>query len=122
MYSSSIVLLHSDASLTRFLTASLRNEFRAILSVQSLEDLRSTVASSRAQVVILDIETASLADVERLSKDFSGLRIVCVHRLADEEMWAAALSAGAADVCSSASPEAILAAVHEAAVEHPTAA
>lgn len=122
MHSSTIVLFHSDSSLTRFLTASLRNQFRAILSVQSLEDLRSTVASSRAQVVILDMEMASLADVERLAREFSGIRIVCIHRLADEQMWAAALSAGAADVCSSASPEAILAAVREVVAEHPTAA
>lgn len=122
MHSSSIVLLHNDSSLARFLAASLRNDFRAILAVHSLEDLRSTLSSSRAQVLILDMEMASLADVKQLSRDFAGLRIVCVHRLADEEMWATALNAGAADVCSSASPQAILAAVHGAVVEHSTAA
>jgi len=119
---SSIVLFHADPSLAHFLTASLRNSFGTIRSVRSLEDLRSTVATSRAGIVILDMEVATLAEVEHLSNDFPGLQIVCTHRLADEEMWTAALNAGAADVCSSASPMTILAAVWRNVIEHPTAA
>jgi hypothetical protein len=49
--------------------------------------------------VILDIELAHLDDVQNLHRDFPGLPIVCTHRLPDEELWTAALNAGATDVC-----------------------
>jgi DNA-binding NarL/FixJ family response regulator len=53
----------------------------------------------RAEVAILDVETSSLSEVQRLHREFPGLSIVCTHRVADEEMWAAALNAGASDMC-----------------------
>jgi len=34
-----------------------------------------------------------------LHRDFPELPIVCTHRIPDEEMWMAALEAGASDVC-----------------------
>jgi hypothetical protein len=40
-----------------------------------------------------------LTDVESLHRDFPELPIVCTHRIPDEEMWMAALEAGASDVC-----------------------
>ena len=99
MYSSSIVLFHSDSSLAHFLMASLRNSFRSIRVVQSMDDLRATVASSHAGVVILDMEVASLSEVEHLTNDFPGLHIVCIHRLADDKMWTQSLANGAVDCC-----------------------
>lgn len=127
MRSSSLVILQADplqtdSNLTPSLIAALRGSFRLIRTVRSLEDLCSTVASHRAEVVIVDVEMVSLADVARLSNDFSGLRIVCTHRLADDEMWAAALSAGAADLCPSSDIPAILAAVHRGGIKRPAAA
>jgi DNA-binding NarL/FixJ family response regulator len=122
MHSSSIVLLQGDTGLGQSLIASLRKSFRLIRTVRSLDDLRSTVASLRAEVVIVDMEIASFADVAGLSSDFPGIAIVCTHRLADEQMWAAALSMGAADICSSSDPAAILAAVRGAGMKHATAA
>jgi DNA-binding NarL/FixJ family response regulator len=76
--------------------------------VRSLGELRASIAKHRAKVVVLDIETASLSEVEKLSHDFPGVPIVCTHRLADEEMWTAALSAGAVDICPSSDTGAIL--------------
>jgi len=37
--------------------------------------------------------------VENLHREFPALPIVCTHRIPDEEMWMAALAAGASDVC-----------------------
>ncbi len=122
MHSSSVVLLQGDSRLAQSLTGFLRKSFRLIRTVRSLDDLRSTAASLRAEVVIVDMEIASFADVARLSSDFPGLAIVCTHRLADEQMWTAALSVGAADICSSCDPAAILAAVRGAGTKHATAA
>jgi hypothetical protein len=127
MRSSSLVILHADplqdnSNLTLSLAAALRSSFRFIRTVPSFEALRSTVATHRADVAIVDVELVSLDDVAHLSNDFSGLHIVCTHRLPDEELWAAALSVGAADLCPSSDISAILAAVHRGGMKHPTAA
>jgi hypothetical protein len=45
------------------------------------------------------MEAASISDVEHLSREFPKARIICTHRLADDNMWTAALNAGAADIC-----------------------
>jgi hypothetical protein len=57
------------------------------------------------------MEAASLSEVAQLSREFPKARIVCTHRLADEEMWTAALSAGAVDVCPSSDMQGIVSAV-----------
>lgn len=110
MQSSSVVLLQSDPSIAQSLVASLSTSFHSIHSAASLNDLRNTIAKHRAEVVILDMEMASTAEVERLAHEFPGICIVCTHRLADEEMWTAALSAGAADICPPSDTHAILSA------------
>src|SRR5271170_493416 len=94
-----VVLLQSDSKVARSLLSSLSDSFRSIHLAKSLGELRTSMAKHRAAVAILDMETASFSDVERLSHDFPAACIVCTHRLADEEMWTAALNAGACDVC-----------------------
>jgi DNA-binding NarL/FixJ family response regulator len=47
------------------------------------------------------MEYSRLSDVRDLHDDFPSLPIVCTHRLPDEELWIAALEAGASDVCQS---------------------
>jgi len=42
-----------------------------------------------------------LPDLEDLHQTYRNTTLVCTHRCADEEMWAAALAAGASDMCSS---------------------
>lgn len=103
-----VVLLQSDAGIAQFLVSALSNSFRSIHQVQSLGEVRASIARHRAGVAILDMEKASLSEVERLSREFPGACIVCTHRLADEEMWTAALSAGAADVCPPSDTRCIL--------------
>ena len=97
----SIALLQGDVKVARSLARSLCHHFHAIHAVGSLEELRETIVKHRVEVAIVDIEMASLSEIERLHRDFTGTCIVCTHRLADEEMWTAALNAGAADVCPS---------------------
>jgi DNA-binding NarL/FixJ family response regulator len=108
MKSSSIVLLQVDPVIAQSLTASLLSSFRSVHAVRSMQELRSSILKHRAKVVILDIEMASLPEVERLSHEFPGLSVVCTHRLADEEMWTAALSAGASDICPTYDTHSIL--------------
>ncbi len=127
MRSSSLIILQSDplqdsSSLTLSLVTALRGSFRSIRTVQSLDELRFHVASRSAEVAIVDVENVPLTEVARLSQDFSRLRIVCTHRLADEELWAAALNVGASDLCPSYDISAILAAVHRGGMKQPAAA
>jgi DNA-binding NarL/FixJ family response regulator len=83
--------------MAQFLIAPLCNFFRSVREARSFSDLRASVAKHRVEVVILDLEMASIPDVEGLCHDFPGIHIVCNHRVADEGMWAAILNAGAAD-------------------------
>jgi len=118
-----VVLLQGDPGVTQFLIAPLCNSFRSVREARSFGDLRSNLAAHRAEIVILDLEMASISEVEGLSRDFPGIRIVCNHRLADEEMWTATLNAGAADCCVSYDTRSILtAALRHAPLAHSQAA
>jgi hypothetical protein len=65
------------------------------------------IARYRAEVAVLDVEAASLMEVARLHCEYPGVSIVCTHRVADEEMWTAALTAGASDMCPSCDTQGI---------------
>jgi|SRR3954451_10559832 DNA-binding NarL/FixJ family response regulator len=108
MRSLSVVVLQSDSMVAQSLLNSLSSCFRSVRSARSLGDLRASIARTRAEVVVVDMETASLKEIADLSREFPKARIVCTHRLADEAMWAAALGAGAADVCPSSDTHGIL--------------
>jgi DNA-binding NarL/FixJ family response regulator len=110
---SSVVLLQSNPEIAQSLAATLLSSFRSVHAVRSLEELRASILKHRARVVILDMEMAPLPEVERLSHEFPGISLVCTHRLADEEMWTAALGAGASDICPTNDTHSILnAALH----------
>lgn len=119
----SVVLLQSDPRIAKSLVSLLSNSFPTVHQAHSIGELQTSIAKHRADVAILDIEAASLSDVERLCHDFPEASIVCTHRLADEEMWTAALNAGACDVCPSSDTQSILrAAVTNAVVAKSAAA
>jgi hypothetical protein len=99
MQSLSVVLLEGDARVAESLVFALSQSFSSVQRVQSVGEVRNRIAKNRAEVAILDLEAAPLPEVEHLSHDFPGARIICTHRLADEALWAAALQAGAWDVC-----------------------
>ena len=93
-----VVLLQSDSRVAQSLVSALASKFSSVRQVQSLGEVRTSIAKQRTGVAILDMETASISDVEHLSREFPQACIVCTHRLADEDMCTAALNAGAVDV------------------------
>lgn len=101
MQSLSVVIANRDSQFASQLAASLNSYFRNIAVVRSLDEMRNAIPKHRAQLAILDLELVSVEDVERLAREFNHTGIVCTHRIPDEEMWAAALSAGAIDCCPS---------------------
>ena len=86
--------------MARSLAGGLHPHFSVDLTL-SREELRDKVERNHPQAVVLNIEHWRLTDVESLHRDYPKLPIVCTHRIPDEEMWMAALEAGASDVCPS---------------------
>jgi DNA-binding NtrC family response regulator len=99
MQALTIVVFQSDARIGQALATQLSRHFSAVHVTESLHELLTAVPRHRADVAILDIEGTQVAEVERLHREYPGLSIVCTHRVADEEMWASVLNAGASDMC-----------------------
>lgn len=93
-----VVVLEKDPAVAQSLAGGLRSHFSVHLA-GSDEHFLDNVARSQPQVVVLNLEHWPLCDLERLHQAFPELSIVCTHRVPDEEMWMAALAAGACDVC-----------------------
>ena len=108
-----VVLLQGDPGTTQSLIASLCNSC-SIHVVRSLPELRLSIPKHRAQVAVVDMETLSVPEIEAVAHEFPQTRMICNHRLADEEKWTVALNAGAADVFPSYDTRGILtAALHD---------
>lgn len=99
--SPSVVLLARDTKTAQSLAGGLGHYFHSVVLANSRDELREKVARNRPQAVVLEVEHIRLADVRNLHEDFPTLPIVCTHRIPDEELWMAALEAGASDMCAS---------------------
>jgi len=95
----SVVVLESNPKVAQSLAGGLSPHFHSVHLAHSRDELRERVARYRPEAVILDIEYSRLTDVRILHHDFPSLPIVCTHRVPDEELWIAAMEAGASDVC-----------------------
>jgi DNA-binding NarL/FixJ family response regulator len=96
-----VILLQCDREIEQSLASALSHSFPFVHQVDSVSELWDRIGKYPGCVAIIDMESASFSDVEHLSHDFPAASIVCTHRCADEEMWTAALNAGARDVYSS---------------------
>lgn len=94
-----VVLLARDPKVAQSLVGGLRSHFRAVHVTGSGDELREKIAKNRPEAIVLDMELSRLTDVAGLRRDFPQLPIVCTHRVPDEDLWMAALEAGASDVC-----------------------
>lgn len=95
----SVVVLESDPKLAQSLAGGLSSHFNPIHLTHTRDELRERVVVDRPEVVILDMEYSRLTDVRSLHQDFPALPIVCTYRIPDDDLWIAALEAGASDVC-----------------------
>jgi len=96
-----VIVAQLDARNAEHLAASLYDHFRSVAVARSLEELRDAIPKNHADAAIVDLELIDLPDVAELHSTYRKTTIVCTHRCADEEMWAAALAAGASDMCAS---------------------
>lgn len=111
MQSLRVVIANRDSQAASQLAASLNAYFRNVSVACSLDEVRNAIPRHRAQLAILDLELASVKDVEQLAHEFNHTCIVCTHRIPDDEMWASVLAAGAIDCCQNADVAAIVQAV-----------
>ena len=108
MQYANVVLLQSDPNIAKTLAAMLSNSFHQVHVARSVDELRHAAVKYRPAAIVLDLESASLAEVEILKKEFEGVRVICNHRVADEEMWTRTLNVGADDCCPSSDMRGIL--------------
>jgi len=108
MQALTIVVFQSDVRIAQALSAGLSSHFNAVHVTDNLYELHTAIPRYRADVAILDIEGTQVMEVERLHREFPGLSIVCTHRVADEEMWASVLNAGASDMFPTGDTEGIV--------------
>ena len=120
MHHTNVVLLQSDPGIAQTLAAKLSDSFHQVHVAKSVDELRNTAVKYRPAAIVLDLESASMADVEALTKEFEGIRVICNHRVPDEEMWTRTLSVGAEDCCTSSDARGILSAAirHEQGSRH----
>jgi DNA-binding response OmpR family regulator len=108
MQYANVVLLQSDPKIAQTMAAMLSASFHQVHVTRSVDELRHAAVKHRPTAIVLDLESASLAEVETLKKEFEGIRVICNHRVADEEMWTRTLNVGADDCCPSSDMRGIL--------------
>jgi DNA-binding response OmpR family regulator len=119
MQALTIIVFQRDPRLAQSLASTLSHHYHAVHVAMSVEELRVDISRYRAEVAVLDVEASCLEDVTRLHREFPGVSIVCTHRVADEEMWTAALTAGASDMCPACDTQGIaMSAERSALYEH----
>ncbi len=94
-----VILAQVDAQAAAKLASALHRRCKSVYVARTPEEVRNAVPKHRADVVIADLEVIGLSEIERLHKDFEHVSIVATHRVADEELWAQSLQAGAVDCC-----------------------
>jgi DNA-binding response OmpR family regulator len=113
-----VVVVENDPHVAKSLTS----RFHSVHLARSGQELRERVAKNKPEAVILDMEHSRLSDVKDLRQEFPSLPIVCTHRIPDEELWIAALDAGASDVCQTEEIQSVLSSVLRNSVRKPAIA
>jgi DNA-binding response OmpR family regulator len=94
-----VVLYQNDPGTAETLAVSLSQHFESVYLARSPNEVGPAIEHHRAKALVLDLEAVDWDELERLRHDFPSLCIVGTHRLADEELWTAAVNQGASDIC-----------------------
>jgi len=94
-----VVLARQDPAQSDGLVRSIQKQFLNVATVSSAEEARNAIASTQAPLAVVDLELVGLAKLGELCREFPATAFVCIHRLADDEMWSRSLAAGALDCC-----------------------
>ena len=94
-----VVLARQDAALSDNLVRSIQKQFLDLATVGTAEEARNAIARTRAALAVVDLEVVGLSQLGELCHEFPATAFVCIHRLADDDMWSRCLAAGAVDCC-----------------------
>ncbi len=108
----SVVLYQNDPRTAQTLAVSLSKHFNSVYLAHSYEEVGPAVAQHRAEALVLDLEISGSGEVERLHHEFPSLCIVGTHRLADDKLWAEAMSLGASDICEPRNSDVVRSVLH----------
>ena len=101
MQSLSVLIAQADGRVGELLATNLRTHFREIRVVSGMNELREKLFQREdPYAVIVDLELVNFQELHEICEWHRNTAVICTHRLADEEMWVAALAAGAADCCA----------------------
>ncbi len=106
----SVLVAEHDPAVAQCLASSFDRYFRSVRMAKSADEVKQAIPRLRVDAVIANLEAIGLDDVAALTREFN-LPIVCTHRLPDEELWTAAMDAGAIDFCQSGDVDAIITAL-----------
>ena len=107
-----VVLYQNDPRIAQVLAVSLSQHFDSVHLARTCEEVRPAVARHRAEALVLDLETSGPDEVDRLHREFPRLCIVGTHRLADDKLWAEAMSLGASDICEPRNDDVVRSLLH----------
>ena len=107
-----VVLYQNDPRIAQVLAVRLSQHFDSVHLARTCEEARPAVARHRAEALVLDLETSGPDEVDRLHREFPGLCIVGTHRLADDKLWAEAMSLGASDICEPRNDDVVRSLLH----------
>jgi hypothetical protein len=111
MPESNFILLQGNADIERQLLSALSHASGHVHATRCMDQLREQIEKTRVNGVVVDMETVSLGEIEKFVRDFPGVTLVCNHRIADDELWTAAMNVGATDCCDSRDMRGILSAL-----------
>jgi len=97
-----VVFANPSQELPKSLLSVTRRELPNFATVHATAEMREMVPRLRAQLAVVDLEMISFQELAELCREFPATAFVCIHRLADDAMWAQSLAAGAVDCCSAA--------------------
>lgn len=117
-----IVVAQSDPTIAMELANDLHAHFARVALAKNAVELRTMLQRHEARVAVLDLELVGLEEVSELARIFDDVTMVCTHRSPDEQMWMAALDAGAVEFCHPDDIHAILRAARMAPKQHLMAA
>jgi DNA-binding response OmpR family regulator len=101
MQSLSVLIAQVDNAVGELLATHLRTHFREIRVVCSLNELQEKFfRSEEPYALVVDLELVNFQELHEICGWCRKTAVICTHRLADEEMWVAALAAGADDCCA----------------------
>jgi len=92
-----IVIAQPNPAIAPGLANELRAHVARVAVTDRTTDLHTILRRREAQVAVLDLETVNLEEICRLASSLDDLTVVCTHRSPDEQMWMAALRAGAVE-------------------------